>query len=210
MQRFIKGFVVAALLAGSAAMAAAQPLEPKQAKRVLFKGDKYVIEQLEGVDVGPVTGVQVENFLNAMQNPKVARQMQAMGFTVGYYGAMAVQPGRPLSDKTMVLSNNLHSPEAASAAALRACNALEGPECVSVALILPRRYKPRELTLSHAATESFRDQWGRPKQPQYLAYSPSTPAFVIARGVGADAVAIEKCNQATEGANDCVIAIAQE
>ena len=203
------GVAASFLLAGSLSAAGA-PVSPRQAKKLLFKGDKIMVQLLDPAGLNTVTKVQVETVAKSLTSPAVAKQWEAMGFSILYYGAIAVMPDRPLSDKTMSISYNLHSPEAAAAAAVRACNALKGPDCVAAALILPKRYKPREFTLSQAATNGFRENWGRPKEPEFLAYSPSTPAFTIVKGAGGDTVALNKCNENSEGANDCVIGIAEQ
>ncbi len=200
------------LLVAGATAAAAEPLSPKQAKKQLFRGDRLRVELLDLSALSPTTRAQAEAIATSLTDPEIAAQWAAMGFSMGYYGAMAVKPDRPLSPTSMAISNNLHSPEAAEAAALAACNALPGGECAGVALILPKRYKARDFTLSQAATEAFRTGWGRPDAPQYLAYSPSTGAFVIARGAGADAAALASCNEQTGlgDSADCVIGIAEE
>ncbi len=207
----IKSTLLAGLaLAVSVTAAIAEPVTAKQAKKMLFKGAKFQVEVIPGAQIDVVTQVQVEGLIAALQDPKIARQWQASGFSVNYYGAIAVMPDRPLSEKTMGFSDNLHSREAAMARAVEACNALDGPTCVAVALILPKRFKPQPLSLSFAATEAFRDSWGRPNEPQYLAFSQSTGAYSIVKGVGGDAVAVESCNAAENSGKDCVIGIIEE
>ncbi len=209
---FITAGLAGLLLVAGIASAAAAPLTPRQAKKQLFKGDRLAVELLDLSGLAPTTRTQAEAVATSLTDPEIAAQWAAMGFSMGYYGAMAVKPDRPLSPASMAISNNLHSPEAAEATAMAACNALDGPECVPVALILPRRYKARDFTLSQAATEAFRSGWGRPDAPQYLAYSPSTGAFVIARGSEGDAKALASCNEQTGlgDGGDCVIGIAEE
>ncbi len=208
----LAGLLAGAMVLAGTLAASAAPLSPKEAKRQLFKGSKIAVELLDLSALSPTTRAQAEAVAKSLTDPKVAAQWQAMGFSIRYYGAMAVMADRALSDKSMAISNNLHSPEVAMNAALAACNALaaaqEGGQCVPVALILPKRYKARDLTLSQGASQAFRDGWERTDVPQYLAYSPSSASFVIARGAGADATALERCNAASEGANDCQIAIA--
>ncbi len=212
MRKALTTFLAGMVIAGSVTTAMAAPITVKQAKKLLFKGSKFVVQYIEGAELDTFTRVQVESLVDALQDPKVARQWQGLGFSIDYYGAIAVIPDRPISDKTMGFSNNLHSPEAAQATAIAACNALPGPECVAVAVVLPKRYKPRDFSLSQAATNGFRDNWGNPRDPQYLAYSPSTGAWVIAKGAGADDVAVERCNEqaSTAGSQDCLIGIADE
>ena len=208
MRHLLSALLAGVMVLGGMAAASGAPVTPKQAKKLLFKGSKLSVQILDLSALSPATRAQAEAVAKSLTDPNIAAQWQAMGFSIGYYGAMAVMPDRGLSDKSMAISNNLHSPEAAMNAALAACNALEGPECVPVALILPKRYKARDFTLSQAATKAFRDGWGRPDVAQYLAYSPSTGGFVIAKGPGADGAALASCNAASEGANDCEIAIA--
>ena len=210
MRRLIAVMLAGFLVFGSTAAATAQPITPKQAKKLLFKGRKLNVQLLDLSGLEATTRAQAEAIATSLTNPKIAAQWAAMGFSINYYGAMAVKPDQPLSPKSMAISNNLHSPDAAMAAALAACNALPGPECAPVALILPKRYKARDFTLSQSATGAFRDNWGRPKEPQYLAFSLATGAYVIAKGAGADATALASCNAQAEGHDDCVIGIASE
>lgn len=201
------------VLASSISAGWADALTPREAKRALFKGPKFVVQLIEGAAVDAVTMVQVESLVAALQNPDVAAQWQSMGFSINYYGAIAVVPDRPISQDSMGFSDNLHSPAAAVATAIAACNALDGPDCVAVAQVLPKRYKPQDFSLSRAATDGFRDGWGNPRDPQFLAYSPTTGAWVIAKGDGASDAALERCNEQSGqagAATDCVIGIADE
>ena len=212
MQRILSALVAGVLVIGSVSVAMAVPVTPKQAKKLLFKGSKINVKMLDAGDIEPAIRAQVEVIGKSLADPKIAQQWESMGFTISYYGAIAVMPNRPVSAKTMAISNNLHSPDAAIAAAVKACSAMDGPPCVAAALILPNRYKPRDFSLSQAATEGFRKNWGRPKVPQYLVYSVATGAWTLAKGPGADVTALERCNaKASEaGFNDCVVGIAEE
>ncbi len=212
MRHMVSALLAGVVFIGGISAAAAAPIPSKEAKRALFKGSRLTVQLLDMSALEAATRAQAEAVATSLNSPEIAAQWAAMGFAIGYYGAMAVMPDRPLSAQSMAISNNLHSPAAAQATALAACNALDGPDCVAVALILPKRYKARDFTLSQAATDAFRDNWGRPQGPQYLAYSPSTGAFVIAKGPGADEAALQSCNsQAGNGdSGDCVIGIADE
>ncbi len=212
MRHMVSALLAGAVFFGSISAANAAPITAKEARRALFKGSRLTVELLDMSALEAATRAQAEAVATSLNSPEIAAQWAAMGFAMGYYGAMAVMPDRPLSPQSMAISNNLHSPAAARAAALAACNALEGPDCVAVALILPKRYRARDFTLSQAATEAFRDSWGRAEGPQYLAYSASTGAFVIAKGPGADQAALQSCNtQAGNGdSGDCLIGIADE
>lgn len=205
----IKSTLLAGLvLAIGATVAIAQPVSERDAKRALFKGSKISVRVIEGVALDEASAAQVNALVAALKNPQLAAQFA----TYGYYGAIAIIPGTALSEKTMTISAGLHSPEAAVAAALAGCNALEGPACVAVATIVPKRYKPRSFTLNQAASVAFFDVFRGMDGPKYMAYSPTTKAFSSASGGGADAAAIERCNEAAsvDGAQDCVLAITQD
>lgn len=202
-------FVAGSFLAGSAL--AAEPLSAKQAKKLLFKGDQFAAQMIEDAPVDAGTMAQVEALVTLLQDPKLAAQFATFGYMPGYYGAVAVQPGQPLSEKSMSISAHLHNPTAAMAAAVAGCDALPGPNCVAVALIVPKRFKPRAFSLNQAASSSFFDDWRDGDGPKFLAYSPSTHGWAIGKGAGSEAVALESCNeQAAEvGKPDCVIGIAE-
>ncbi len=212
----LAGFLVTGPVTGLAGAATAQPVAPKEARKLLFKGSKITVQLLEPEGVDAAIMEQVEKVADSLTDPKITELWKGMGFSLAYYGAIAIVPDRPVDpSKTMSISNSLHSPQAAANAAVRACRELSGADCVAAALILPRRYKPRELTLSQAASDGFRENWGKPDVPQYLAYSQATGVWLIARGAGADQVALERCNEragedALVSAPDCLIAIAEE
>ncbi|HHH88947.1 MAG TPA: hypothetical protein ENK45_00085 [Aliiroseovarius sp.] len=214
MRRLFTPILAGALTLGFAAQVAAEPVTPKEAKKLLFKGPKISVQVLSPEGVAPEIMAQVEAIAASLTKPEIIDTWEKMGFSLAYYGAIAIKPDRPVNPaNSMTMSNNLHSPQAAANAAARACNALPGPDCVVVALITPKRFKPRDFTLSQAATDGFRENWGKPDAPQYLAFSPSSGTWLIAKGAGADAVALERCNEkAVEGGGtaDCQIAIAEE
>ncbi len=208
MRRLVSTFLSAVIVAGSVTALAAAPVSERQAKKMLFKGPKFRVDMIDGAAIDAGLQAQVDGLVKVLLSPQAA----LMFADSGYYGAIAVVPDRPISEKSFVLSTRLHNPQAAVNAALAACNELDGPACVAVALILPKRYKPRDFSLSQEATEAFRSGWKSQDDPKYLAYSPSTNAFVIAAGAGADAAALEQCNKnaAASGVRDCVIGIAEE
>ena len=214
MRRLFTPILAGALTLGFAAQVAAEPVTPKQAKKLLFKGSKISVQVLSPEGVAPGIMAQVEAIAASLTKPEIIDTWEKMGFSLAYYGAIAIKPDRPVNPaNSMTMSNNLHSPQAAANAAVRACNALPGPDCVVAALITPKRFKPRDFTLSQAATEGFRENWGKPDAPQYMAISPASDVWLIARGDGADVVALDRCNEkAVEagGTADCQIAIAEE
>lgn len=129
-----------------------------------------------------------------------------------YYAALVMSPGDPGATPAGGAIVNFHSPEAATRAALAACNAqrTSGPDCVVVAQVLPRRYQGGRLTLSRAATDALRGDFGRLDSPKALAISPATGAFSFARGDGTRALASCNAKAAEQGAQDCRIAVAEQ
>lgn len=204
------GGVMAGLVAlGIASAATAEPLTPRQAGKQLYKRAGFEAELLDLSALDPAMADQVGKLVATLEDPQIAVQMASYG----YYGAIAVVPDRPLAQDTMAISARLHSPEAAVAGAVAGCNDLSpdgATACVAVALILPKRNKARDFTLSQEATQAFRDDWDEGEGPKYLAYSPATTAWVIVGGPGGDVVALERCNEkaAAMGTPDCVIGIA--
>jgi hypothetical protein len=79
-----------------------------------------------------------------------------------------------------------------------------------VAQVLPRRYQGDRLTLSKAATDALRGDFGRLDTPKALAISPATGAFGFARGDGTRALASCNAKAAEQGAQDCRIVVAEQ
>jgi len=192
-----------AVVAGTAAMAA--PVDAETAKGMLFKPTGMIFYPVEpqGLDAeaaGKVTALQ-----GGMDQQMAA--FEAGGY--GYYGAMAVPTGGALKPESLVVLAGLHSPGAAQAAVLAQCKSTHKAECTVIGLMLPQGYKTREMTLSAAATTGVRGGFSGPG-PHFLAYSPATAGFAVAKGPGADAVALKACNAASGGKNDCVIGVAED
>lgn len=210
MRRFGVSVISALLVLGFTGASVAGPLSARDARKLLYRGDAYRAEMIAPAGLDPVTQIQVNAIFGAMSASKVASEIKGDG----YYGAVAVVPDEPLSQKTMAVSTKLHSPAAAQAAAINECNRLSprgSTGCVAVILILPKRYKNPSFTLSQAATDRFRGEWNGGQGPKYLAYSPSSQAWALVKGDGAADLAVSTCNdQAADfGVRDCVIAIAE-
>ena len=94
-----------------------------------------------------------QDFLPADQ----AELLKTVGVSQPYYGAIAVSPDEGIMVKATVAAANYHTTEAASAAALKGCNAARqgARQCEVVALIRPRGWQPHPVQLSAAATEDF-------------------------------------------------------
>jgi len=138
------------------------------------------------------------------------RQIAQAAEEFPYYAALVLSPGDPQANQSGVAMVNYHSPEAATRAALEACNKRRttGAECVVVAQVLPRRYQGGRLTLSREATEALRDDFRRMDSPKALAISPDTGQFGFARGDGSRALADCNAKAAEQGARDCRIVVA--
>jgi hypothetical protein len=185
----------AALAAAIALPAAAQTLTERQARN----------------EVASPRGVDVRVADLPWMTDDVRRRIEQELSNYPYYAALVMSPGNPAGTPAGGAIVNYHSPEAATRAALEACEAQRGsgPECVVVAQVLPRRYEGGRLTLSKAATEALRGDFRQLEAPKALAISPGTGQFAFARGDGSRA--LSRCNaQAQEaGAQDCRIVVAE-
>lgn len=205
----MQGLVKAAAL-GLAALgalpAAAQQIEAGKAMAMLFasNGMMFFAPELRGLDAEATEKVK------ALQDgmPDKMQVFEAGGF--GYYGAMAVPTGVALTPESLVVVAGLHNAGAAQIAVKDECRRLHGAECAVVGVMLPTKYEARDFTLSAAATAGVEAEFAAGQGPQYLATSVTTAGFAIAKGTGADKIALERCNEATGGRNDCVIALFEE
>ena len=188
----------AAMLAGQAA---AQPVDGKTAQGMLFspKGFEIVVRKDAGLSAVDLKTVNV------------LVKMDMFTASAAYYGAIAYAPGDGLASEATIMSSMLHSPEAAAAAALKACNAKRkaGPGCVIIADVLPQKWQRRALMLNRDATDAMRG-YRRGKGPKALAISPATGVWSIAKGPGAARGAVNDCLARAQplGASDCEVVIA--
>ena len=201
-----------------ATCAMAEPVDERSARKMLFPAKGFNVEYVEG---SGLTDTQLGYFKLLVKGRDSRSQF---GRLAHYYGAIAISPsvfeGSPaalLSDPESVpfrLDTGLHSVAAAEAAALQGCAALvkRGQKpCVIAARILPKRYKPRDLTMSIFATDAFK-AYRKADGPKAFAISPSTRAYGLADGDVAPQEAVEICNgKAKEvGKSDCVVVISDE
>lgn len=205
----MRGTVLAAvlgLMAVGAGTADAAPVGAKEARDMLFKPSGMVFYPVEpqGLDAEAMT--KVAALQEGMGGQMAAFEMSGYG----YYGAFAVPKGQALTTESLAVLAGMHSPAAAQAAVLEMCKETNDAECTVIGLTLPKDYEKRDLMLSAAATKGVLDSFGDGDGPRYLAYSPSTAGYAVVKGNGADAVAIDTCNEATNGRDDCVIGIVEE
>jgi hypothetical protein len=190
-------------LAAGAAMAEA--VDTATARAMLFAPTGMVFHPVAPVGLDEAAVAKV----TALQDG-LASQMagfEAAGF--GYYGALAVPQGVGLTPESLIMTQGLHSPEAAQVTVLAQCKEAHATECTLVGLTLPAGYKAQDLTLSAAATGTFVDSVADGGGPRVLAYSPSTAASALVKGSGAAAetAALEACNKGAGEAADCVIGV---
>ncbi|WP_413719837.1 hypothetical protein [Silicimonas sp. MF1-12-2] len=172
--------------------AAAQVLDTKEARKTLLSLKGYEVVLADGLSKKDAATVKAIV-------PLMAEQLRQ---PVRYYAAIAWSPGDGLVHESLQAAMNFHSVDAARAAATAACAPLRSagtPPCAVAAVIVPKRYSPRPLTLSLDATAAFDKTFRRAPSPKVFAISRSTGAF----GTGAnDAAAISAC-----GAADCEVVI---
>jgi hypothetical protein len=132
---------------------------------------------------------------------------QQLRSPVKYYSSIAYSPDQGLVSDALQGAFNFHTTEAADAASIAACNKVRAKgtkPCQLAARILPKKYKPRDLTLSYDATEAFNRSFRREKAPKSFAISATSGAW----GVGkTDATAIASCEKDAAGAGDCRVVI---
>jgi hypothetical protein len=125
---------------------------------------------------------------------------------VRYYAAIAFSPKDGLAHESIQAAMNYLSVEAASAAAVRACNKARSsgaPSCQLAARIVPKNYKQRSLTLSIDATAAFDKAYRKAKSPKAFAISPATGNW----GMGASDAGAKAACEKNGRPKDCKIVI---
>ncbi|MEC7761035.1 MAG: hypothetical protein VX874_03875 [Pseudomonadota bacterium] len=204
MRQAITGIAAATVAAGMATgIAVAEPMTGEAAQKQLFSPTKMIMQMGDLGQFSAGMRQSVNLTLDQMKAPSQLAKFLEAGY--GYYGAVAFPVAGDGQVPPTIIAQ-LNTPEAAEAAAITACQQANGGQCAVAALLLPRGYKTRDLTLSQAATERVMDGWDEGGMPKYLAYSPTTHAWGIAKGPTASArTAIESCKE-----SDCVVAIADQ
>ena len=132
---------------------------------------------------------------------------QQMRVPVKFYSSIAYSPDEGLVSDALQGAFNYHTIDAADAAAIAACNKARkkgSKRCQLAARVMPRKYKPRDLTLSYDATEAFTRVFRRKKAPKSFATSAASGAWGIGKS---DAEALASCEKDASGAGDCRIVI---
>lgn len=184
------------LLALLAAEAEAEALDTKAARKALFSLKGYDVSLADGLP--EEAGAVVEAVV-----PMIATQLNQ---PVRYYGAVAWSPDDGVVHESLQAAMNHHTPEAAGLAAVAACTKLRsdgGAPCEVAALILPRKYEARGLTLSVDATAGFDKAYRKARAPKSFAISRTNGGW----GMGAsDAEAIEACRDNSRS-GDCEVVV---
>jgi hypothetical protein len=201
--------VMAAALVASVVAGAAwsDPIDSGAAKEMLFAPDAMALAPADLSAFSPELKAHYERIVSGEGGRMFVVQAQAGG--LGYFGAIAAPTATAPTMETLTMGGNAHSPGSAAREVLAQCQAAAGEDCAVVAYLVPEGYSAQPLTLSAPATDAVMSDFGKGDGPRYLAYSPSTAGFAVVKGAGADAVALETCNEATGGRNDCVIGVVE-
>ncbi len=179
-----------------ASPALADVLTERDAKRALFSAKGHQIQLAEGLSA-------LEKKIVTEIIPLMAKQLRQ---PVRYYAAIAYSPDDGMVHESIQAAMNLHTSEAAGEAAVTACNALKSKSaktCRVAAQVVPKRYKPRDLTLSIDATVGFDRAYRKADAPKAFAISRKSGNWGIGRS---DDAALASCeNNGRPG--DCEIVI---
>lgn len=185
------------LFAFIAAPLSAQTLDGKSAERMLFSTRGYSVvtaEELSDKDARTVEAIL----------PLMAEQMRQ---PVLYYAAIAYSPDDGLVHDALQAAMNHHTPEAAEAAALAACDRLKSAgarPCRVAARIFPKSYENRPLTLSVQASEAVKGAYRKMRGTKAFAIAPETGGW----GIGAsEAAAISECERRAPNSVRCRVVI---
>lgn len=184
------------LFCAMAAPAAAEPIDTKSARKMLFSTRGAEVSVLE------------HDFLSEQDRAVLAE----IGKSQPYYGVIAISPDQGLLAEPTLAAAQYHGLEPARTAALTACNAKReagAAKCQVVAEILPRKWTEQPLQLSVEATEGFNKEFRRQKGEKAFAISRATGFWAFAIGQGAPDAALTDCAAKAEsqGAKDCEIVI---
>ncbi|MDA8584676.1 hypothetical protein N9L47_00225 [Rhodobacteraceae bacterium] len=187
------GFLALLLLASPAV---GDVLTERDAQRALFSEKGHSIRmaaELTELEQKIVTGII----------PLMAQQLRQ---PVRYYAAIAYSPDDGMVHDSIQAAMNYHTPEAASRAAVAACNAMKSngtQNCKVAAQVVPKRYKSRDLTLSIDATVAFDRTYRKAKSPKAFAISGKSGSW----GIGQTDDAARAGCESSGGPGDCEIVI---
>ena len=205
-RRLFVGLLAVAMAWAGAALA--DPVDEATARKALFKprGADLVMVRDNGLDAGQ--SAIMETIAKGLRSGNLANYYGSVAVSPDFFALMQQDPGQAVLTGLMQVTERLHSPATADAVALAACNAARSAgqsACVIAARILPRRWEPRDLTMSVDATRAFRD-YRRARAPKAFAISEGSRAYAVTNGDGAIAQALADCNAAALVA-DCSIVV---
>ncbi|MCC6007266.1 MAG: 5-aminolevulic acid synthase [Rhodobacteraceae bacterium] len=137
--------------------------------------------------------------------------LQQVAATQAWHAALAFAPDAGLMAEPSTLAANHHTPEAARAAAVAACEGKRqgGAPCRVVMEVAPRGYQPGGVSLNRTATEAFRGEYARAGASRAFAISPATGEWGLAVGAAsldaARSAAIAACAAREAAPDDCTV-----
>lgn len=203
--------ILGVMAMGLPGVASAEVISGKEARKLLFNAKGTSVEVVE------------ESGLDELSLRVVTALVDQKEFKtkVIYYGALAFSPafiaraqaggGDAVDSGLANYVDGYHSIAAAERAALAGCRGArrgDEPPCVIAVRVLPKRYKPRALSLSTRATAAFK-AYRKGKGDKAMAISPSGLAYAIAKGEDAAGEALAACNIAAvkDGLADCILIV---
>jgi len=187
------GAISAVVALGLAGVAAAEPVDGRTARKMMFKP----------------TGVEVRIIAHDFLSEQDRKALVFAAERQAYYAAIAVAPSQGLVAETTLAAANFHDIDSARQAALAQCDSVRkgGVPCVIAAEVLPKGWSARPLSLSASATVVLRKEYGRGGGEKALAISPVTGKWALEKGAGAAEAALASC-AAHKGATDCRVVVA--
>lgn len=169
-------------------------------------------QPMTGEAVAPLlfaaTGAEVELLPAPFLPADQAELLKTVGVSQPYYGAIAISPDEGIMVEATVAAANHHSTEAASEAALLACDAKRKATtpCAVVALIRPVGWAQHPFQLSSSATADFAE-YAKIRRGKAFAVSPSTGAWGVAKGRDAAEKAVADCSGKDVAPTDCLLVL---
>ncbi|MDJ0629041.1 MAG: hypothetical protein QNJ44_12350 [Rhodobacter sp.] len=207
--RLAVGFAMVIFLAQAGARA--EPIDGDEARRMLFQTRGFAVQMVEDSGLDGTHLDYIRALVKTREFKSAAHYYGAIALSPAYFDRLATEGAAAALSGLFQVSDGLHSPDAASAVALDACNKARRQgeaKCELAARILPKRWKPRPVSLSSDATAAF-TQYRRADAPKAFAVSRLSKAFSVVSGDGASETALDRCNRqaAAAGRPGCEIVI---
>ena len=192
----MRSILTAFSICAFAVSAHAEVLNERDARRALFSAKGHAVQVAPGL-------TELQQKIATEIIPLMAQQLRQ---PVRYYAAIAYSPDDGMVHDSLQAAMNFHTPGAADAAAIAACNRLRSrgnKQCEVAARVVPRKFKTRALTLSIDATVGFERQYRRASAPKAFAISKTSGSWGMGRD---DQSAIKSCESGA-APGDCEIVI---